>query len=131
MVSVIDWLTFNVVFLAGSSIFDFPYLDRGDNGIYNVIMANVSYIIALQFVNISLHHRHLQPAKVLSNTSRTSTIFIVLYAALLGMSHVAVPGFLSSIVILLIVFLFTTIERLIVRSYLLHKKTSKSHNVNT
>ncbi len=131
MVSVIDWLTFNVVFLSGSAIFDFPYLDRGDNGIYNVIIANIAYIIALQFVNISLHHRHLQPAKVLSNTSRTSIIFIVFYAAMLGMSHVAVPGFLSSIIILLIVFLFTTIERLIVRSFLLHKKSSKSNYVNT
>ncbi|MCD8290069.1 MAG: exopolysaccharide biosynthesis polyprenyl glycosylphosphotransferase [Prevotella sp.] len=131
MVSVIDWLTFNVVFFVGSYIFDFPYLNVGDNGIYNAIMANISYIIALQFVTISLHHRHLQPAKVLSNTSRTSAIFIVLYAAFLGMSHVAVPGFYSSIIIFLIVFITTSIERLIFRSYLLNKKTSKSNNVKT
>ncbi len=134
IISIIDWLTFNVVFLLGTYLFKFPYLYASGSKaiyIYNVILANLSYIIALQCVEISLHHKNLQPAKVLSNTSRTSTIFIVLYAALLGMSHIAVPGFLSSIAILFLVFLVTTIERLFIRNYLQRNRASNAHNAKT
>ncbi len=131
IISVIDWLTFNVIFLLCHYLFDFNYTNIGDNDIYNLIIANISYIIALYFTPISLHHRHLQPAKVFSNTSRTSVIFIILYAAFLGMSHVAVPGFITSVIILLIVFILTSIERLLIRKYLIHCNSSNSNNVKT
>lgn len=130
-ISIIDWLTFNAIFFLCHYIFDFNYANIGNNDIYNAIIANISYIISLYFTPISLHHRHLQPAKVFSNTSRTSAIFIILYDALLGMSHNAVPGLITSIIILLVLFVTTSIERLIIREYLIRNNSTKSNNVRT
>lgn len=80
LLSVIDWLTFNVVFVLFSL---FAWMNKSSEFMLDLLIANVAYFIALQIVNISLHHRQAQPAKVLSNTSRTSAIFIMLYAAIL------------------------------------------------
>lgn len=91
LLSVIDWLTFNVVFLLFTL---FSGADTSGEFVADLLMANVSYVVALQIVTISLHHRQAQPAKVLSNTSRTSAIFIVLYAAVLGIMGFSVPGLL-------------------------------------
>ena len=64
--SVIDWLTFNIVFLLSYYLSWFPFLNWEGNFLTYFITSNIAYIIALQFVTISLHHRWAQPAKVLS-----------------------------------------------------------------
>lgn len=128
LLSVIDWFTFNVVFLLYSL---FIGLDESSDFYVDILIANIAYYIALQIVTISLHHRQAQPAKVLSNTSRTSVIFIVLYAAILGMAKFSVPSFSYSVVITLIIFIATSIERLLLRTYIKHKRSVGRNRVNT
>lgn len=124
--SVIDWLTFNVIFLLFSL-----FIDTNGEFLIDLLIANVAYLIALQIVTISLHHRQAQPAKVLSNTSRTSTIFIVLYAAILGVTGFSVPGIFYCIEIALLIFLATSIERLLLRTYIKYKRSVGRNRVNT
>lgn len=107
LLSVIDWLTFNVVFLLFTL---FSGADTSGEFVADLLMANVSYVVALQIVTISLHHRQAQPAKVLSNTSRTSAIFIVLYAAVLCIMGFSVPGLAYCIEISLLVFLLQVLS---------------------
>lgn len=53
LLSVIDWLTFNVVFLLFTL---FLGADTSGEFVADLLMANVSYVVALQIVTISLHH---------------------------------------------------------------------------
>lgn len=126
--SVIDWFTFNVVFVLFSLL---VWPENSEEFVVDLLISNIAYLIALQIVTISLHHRQAQPAKVLSNTSRTSAIFIVLYTAILGMTGFSVPGVFYSIVVALIVFLATGIERLLLRAYIKHKRSVGRNRVNT
>lgn len=128
LLSVIDWLTFNVVFLLFTL---FSGADTSGEFVAALLMANVLYVVALQIVTISLHHRQAQPAKVLSNTSRTSAIFIVLYAAVLVIMGFSVPGLAYCIEISLLVFLVTSIERLLLRTYIKHKRSVGRNRVDT
>lgn len=128
LLSVIDWLTFNVVFLLFTL---FSGADTSGEFVADLLKANVSYVVALQIVTISLHHRQAQPAKVLSNTSRTSAIFIVLYAAVLGIMRFSVPGLAYCIEISLLVFLVTSIERLLLITYIKHKRSVGRNRVDT
>ena len=82
LLSVLDWLTFNVVFLIVHHFEFLPFKNLGGDSLMHVLIANIAYIIALQFVSISLHDRQSQPARVLSNTSRTSVMFIMIYTSL-------------------------------------------------
>lgn len=93
-------------------------------------LANVSYFLSLSFIFITLHHRLKQPAKVLSNTFRTSLLFIVLFAAFLGMAHSAVPGFLRSAAMSCIIFIVISIERLVVRMLLMNLRNRGYNNIN-
>ena len=123
--SVIDWLTFNIVFLLSYFLDWFPLLDWNGHFATYIVAANVAYAIALQLVTISLHHRQAQPAKVLSNTSRTSIMFIVLYTSFLGVfTNVGVPGFWASLLLAAVVFIATTVERLLLRHYIINRRMS-------
>lgn len=96
------------------------------------LVANIAYVIALQFVTISLHHRWSQPARVLNNTSRTSLMFIVLYTSLLGMfTDVRIPDAVSSLFFTCVIFIFTSIERLILRTYIMHRRSVGHDSVRT
>lgn len=128
LLSVIDWLTFNVVFLLFAL---FIKLYACNDFFVDVLFANIAYLVALQIVTISLHHRQSQPAKVLSNTSRTSVIFIVVYAAILGMAGYGVPGFYYSVIMTFCIFLATSIERLLLRTFIMHKRSLGRNRVNT
>ncbi len=131
LLSVIDWVTFNVIFFLMLFVFKLPYINAWHDWAMDISVANISYIIALQIVNISLHHRHSQPARVLRNTSRTALIFTILHAAILGMAHVPAPGFASSLLIFAIIFLATTIERLVLRKYIMNIRSAGRNSVNT
>lgn len=131
LLSVIDWLTFNIVFVLSFLIPWFPFAGSRAEFFTDLLISNISYAIALQIVTISLHHRQSQPAKVLSNTSRTSLIFIILYIAVLGMTGAAVPGFVSSFVMTVLVFVITNVERLFLRTYIKHKRGVGGDRVNT
>ena len=125
LLSVIDWLTFNVVFLLSYHLKCFPFLDWGEHFTTYLITANVAYAIALQAITISLHHRQAQPAKVLSNTSRTSLTFIILYTSFLGMfTQTEVPGFGASLFLGTVIFVATSIERLFLRTYIKRLRNS-------
>lgn len=128
LLSIIDWVTFNVVFLLFSLFFQ---VDVDREFMIDILIANIAYLIALQIVNISLHHRQAQPAKVFSNTSRTSVIFIVLYAAILGIAGLSVPGLAYSGGLTILVFIVTSVERLLLRAYIKYKRSIGRNRVNT
>lgn len=124
LLSVIDWLTFNIVFLLFYYIGCFSFFKWGDSFGTYFLVANIAYVIALQFVQVSFHHRQSQPAMVLNNTSRTSVMFTVLYTSFLGVfTDVYVPGVLSSLLLAVVVFLATTLERLSLRNYLIRQRS--------
>lgn len=131
LLSVIDWLTFNVVFVLSFLIPWFPFAGSRAEFFTDLLISNISYIVALQIVTISLHHRSSQPAKVLSNTSRTSLISVILYTAVLGITGAVVPGFMSSLLMMVLVFTVTSIERLFLRTYIVHKRSVGGSMVNT
>lgn len=131
LLSVIDWLTFNIVFVLSFLIPWFPFAGSRADFFTDLFISNISYAVALQIVTISLHHRQSQPAKVLSNTSRTALIFIVLYTAVLGMTGAVVPGFMSSLLMMVLIFIVTSIERLFLRTYIVHKRSVGGSMVNT
>lgn len=130
--SIIDWLTFNIVFLLSYLLDWFPFLDWDGHAAAYFISANAAYIVALQAITISLHHRLSQPARVLRNTSRTSLVFIILYTSILGMfTDLKIPGFWASAFLGVSVFIVTSIERLILRTHILHKRYKGHDTVNT
>lgn len=132
LLSVIDWLAFNIVFMLSYYLRWFPLLDWEGHFFTYFLVANIAYVIALQFVTISLHHRWLQPARVLNNTSRTSLMFIVLYTSLLGMfTDVRIPDAVSSLFFTCVIFIFTSIERLILRTYIMHRRSVGHDSVRT
>lgn len=131
LLSVIDLLTFNIIFFLNIAI-DLHVFPEYIGNIYtNLLISNISYIIALSFVTISLHHNMSQPANVLRNTSRTSVMFVVLYAAILGITGLKAPNVPSSLLLIATIFVFTTVERLLLRSYIKHKRSTGRNRVNT
>lgn len=56
--------------------------------------------------------------------------FIVLYAAVLGMAHHAVPGFFRSLSVAFIVFAVISVERLLFRKVLMNLRYIGYNNVN-
>ena len=132
LLSVIDWLTFNIVFLLSYILGWFPYLEWEEHFATYIIIANVAYIIALQAITISLHHRLSPSARVLKNTSRTSLAFIILYTSFLGMfSYAKIPGFWSMICLGTAIFTVTSIERLFLRKYIKQLRSSGHDTVKT
>lgn len=132
LLSTIDWLTFNVVFLLSYYLKWFPRLDWDEHFSTYFITANAAYIIALQVKRILLHHRWNQSADVLNNTSKTAVTFIILYTSLLGMlTDVRIPDIISSLFLAMTIFVCTSIERLILRTYIIHRRSVSSNRVNT
>lgn len=131
ILSVIDLLTFNIIYFFNRffALSIFPE-DRG-NIVVSLLLSNLAYIISLQYVNISLHHRMSKPANVLNNTSRTSALFMVIYAAMLGILGYRVPGLSTSLLLIITIFIFTTIERLLLRNYIMHKRNIGRNSVST
>lgn len=131
LLSVLDWLTFNVVFILVHYLQVAPYFCLEEDFLTHFLTANISYIIALQFVTISLHHRQSQPAKVLNNTSRTSAMFIVLYTSFLGIfTDVEIPNFMTSILLTFVIFCATSVERLFLRTIIKRRRNSGHDRVN-
>lgn len=130
--SVIDWLTFDVIFILSCYLEWCPFFEWNADFLTYLIVANISYLIALQFINISLHHRQSQPSMVLSNTSRTSVLFVIFYAAFLGMfTEASVPSALSSALLAIAIFFATSAERLFLRSLINRRRRRGNDLVNT
>lgn len=131
ILSIIDWLTFNLVLFICCLIGMWSHYDNGEQMFMDILISNIAYIIALQFVAITLHHRQSQLATILSNTSRTAVLYVVLNAAILGMMHSDVPGFFRSALMAFIVFVITSVERVVLRDILKRKRTLGQNRVNT
>jgi len=127
MLSVIDWLTFNVVLISCSLMHIWPFYYGGTQFVRDVIISNIAYLLAQQIVKISLHHRYSQPATVFNNSSRTAVIYAVLNAAILGMLHYSVPGLLRSALMAFCVFLVVAAERMAMR-HIIQKQRALDHN---
>lgn len=117
-VLVCDLLMFNLVCLFCGGIGLWPFGENENVVLLDLLIANVSYVMVLIKQKISLHRRMSKPFVVLRNVAVTSLFFILVYNALLGMSHMRVPGFFRSALMALLIFLFISIERLIVRKML-------------
>lgn len=131
LLSVLDWLTFNVVFLFAHYFKFIPFLNMGEDFMVHLLTANIAYVIALQFVTISLHHRQSQPARVLSNTSRTSAMFIILYTSFLGIfTNARIPDLTASLILTIAIFIITSIERLFLRTQIIKRRISGRDAVN-
>ena len=115
---LIDLLIFNVIFFLNLAFDHYLFPSSFARLSENLLASNAAYILALQFVSISLHHRMSQPARVLRNTSRTSFIFILLYMTILGIFRRPAPNLLSLILMVSTIFLTTTIARLSIRRYI-------------
>lgn len=130
LLSIADLLTFNIIFTL-SIIFDW-YLFAGahESTLTKSVFSNIAYIIALQYISISLHHRMSQPADIFKNTSRTSLIFIIVYTAMLGMFGHKAPSFLKAMTLFLTIFVATSIERLLLRTYIKEQRNKGRNRLN-
>ena len=128
---LIDLLIFNVIFFLNLAFDHYLFPSSFGRLSENLLASNAAYILALQFVSISLHHRMSQPARVLRNTSRTSFIFILLYMTILGIFRRPAPNLLSLILMVSTIFLTTTIARLSIRRYIHRKRATGHDRVNT
>ena len=128
---LIDLLIFNVIFFLNLAFDHYLFPSSFGRLSENLLASNAAYILALQFVSISLHHRMSQPARVLRNTSRTSFIFILLYMTILGIFRRPAPNLLSLILVVSTIFLTTTIARLSIRRYIHRKRATGHDRVNT
>lgn len=127
MLSVIDWLTFNVVLITCCMLHIWPFYYDGSQLLRDILISNIAYLLAQQMVRISLHHHQIQPAVVFSNASRTAVIYAVLNAAILGMLHYSVPGLLRSALMAFLVFVVVAAERLALKQ-IIQRKRSLGHN---
>ena len=93
-------------------------------------LANFAYLLTLVFVPISLHKRMSAPFHVIKKAAYTSLAFIVLYNALLGMSHMFVPGFFRSALIAFCLFAFVCFERLSARKILANYRTGGGNQMH-
>jgi len=109
---ITDWLTFNFVFWSCYFFEIWPFYHTGTQFTISIAVANITYLLALQTVEITLHHRQSRPETVLRNAFNTTLYFIIFNAALLGMLHERVPGIFRSLFIWGILFLVIATERL-------------------
>lgn len=118
IVTIVDLLTFNAVLFFFYLFGIWPYIDDEALLFSDVFIANISYVISYYFVGITLHSRRSTSVSVLRNTSRTAVLFAIVNAAILGMSHFMVPGFWRSLFVAAVVFVVTSVERLLMRKAL-------------
>lgn len=131
LVFLIDVLAFNIGLFICFYLGIWATVGNDELLFFRWSAANVSYMMSLGFIFITLHHRLRQPFAVLNNTFRTSLLFIVLYAAILGMAHLHVPGFLRSLAIAFVVFIVTSVERLLLRKVLMNLRNIGYNNIRT
>ncbi|MEE1092696.1 MAG: undecaprenyl-phosphate glucose phosphotransferase [Prevotella sp.] len=130
-VSCVDLIVFNVMLLLCNVMDFWPYTDDKRLLLTDFTVANIAYALSLCLVTITLHHRLSRPETVLRNTFRTSVLFIITNAAVLGMAHLSVPGFFRSASVAAVVFLGTTIERLLMRKFVLKQRSVGRSHVDT
>lgn len=127
VLSVIDWLTFNVVLISCCLMHVWPFYLDETQLTRDVLISNIAYIVAQQLVSITLHHRQSQPATVFNNASRTAVLFVILNAAILGMLHYNVPGIGRSALMAFLLFVVVASERMFLR-YIIQRKRSLGRN---
>lgn len=94
------------------------------------VLANIAYLLTLYFVPISLHKRMSAPFHVIKKAAYTSIAFIIIYTAILGMSHMFVPGFFRSAAIAFCLFSFVCFVRLSVRKMLANYRTGGGNQMH-
>lgn len=124
-ISIADWVVLNVS-LGISAFFGWWPMERiTDYGIIDdLLLANVAYIIARLYQPITLHHRMVSPATVMKNAFKTTLLYILVYDALLGMTHSFVPGFFRSLTVFAIAFVCLSAERIFLRKMMHYVRRS-------
>ena len=119
VVSFIDWVTLNLS-LGISAFFGWWPMDDilSSSVIDDLVLANIAYLIARLYQPISLHQRMVSPTIVLRNAFKTVLLYILVYDALLGMTHAFVPGFFRSLTVFAVTFVCITFERVFLRKIL-------------
>lgn len=130
LLSIADLLTFNIIFTLNIIFGWYLFAGAHESTLTKFVFSNIAYIIALQYISISLHHRMSQPADIFKNTSRTSLIFIIVYTAMLGMFGHKAPSFLKALTLFLTIFVATSIERLLLRTYIKEQRNKGRNRLN-
>lgn len=115
---VIDWLTFNAAFWVCGLLWVWPYTHDTDQFLRLYLVGNVSYLIAQQFISITLHQWRSRLATVLRNSFNTTLLYVVLNNSILGMVHTGALGFWRALLYWLILFIFIVTERLVLHYYM-------------
>ena len=129
-ISLIDWVVLDISLVISAFFGWWPMQPLTDFSVIDdLLLANVAYLIARVYQPITLHHRMVSPATVMKNAFKTTLLYILVYDALLGMTHAFVPGFFRSMTVFAIAFLCLTIERMFLRK-ILHYIRKSGHNIS-
>lgn len=127
VLQVVDWLTYNAAFWLCVLIGIWPLCPWGSQFVYCWAVGNVAYLVSQQLVGIVLHRRHARASMVMGNTFRTTVCFMVVQAAILGMSHDASPGFFRSAAVAFVVFATVLAERLALRMVVSRRRSRSAY----
>lgn len=133
VVSAVDVVTINLVYWAYYLVdlwLDFDGVLFTHYKMY-WLMTNIAYVIAISFINTTIHRRLTEPESVLQGVSRTILLLVVTYVALIGMAKLPTPGFVKSFVIGMIAFVVISFERILMRRWVKYLRTVGKDSLNT
>lgn len=108
-VFVVDWVAFNLSLLLSCAL-GF-YVCMSDYQLAHWLVFNVAYIISVNIIQTTLHHRWSSISTILRNVFCVSLLTLLINAAVLGMAHLSAPGFFRSLAIMGIVFVVIVLVR--------------------
>lgn len=108
-VFVVDWVAFNLSLLLSCAL-GF-YVCRSDYQLAHWLVFNIAYIISVNIIQTTLHHRWSSISTILRNVFCVSLLTLLINAAVLGMAHLSAPGFFRSLAIMGIVFVVIVLVR--------------------
>lgn len=116
---LIDWLTFNIVLLI-CYFFGWWGAQTGGSLPIELLAFNVSYLLSITIIRSEFHHRWSTIASILRNSFIVSLLIVLFNSAILGMSHLPVPGYLRSLTVFAVMYPLISAERILSRKMLMH-----------
>ena len=110
-VFVVDWIAFNAALLLCYALGWYSCTSADCPMYVHAIIFNISYLASIGIIRITLHHRWSSLATILANVFGVSLLTLLINAAILGMAHLPVPGFLRSLTIFAAIFVLLAVVR--------------------
>lgn len=117
---VCDWITFNAAIAICDACGWWALFHEGYLVSPQWLVFNISFVISKVFIQSTYHHRWSTIASILRNAFLSSATTVLFNSAILGMSHMGVPGFLRSLTLFAVIFLLTFIVRVLLRQAIRH-----------